>query len=92
VLPELIDRHTTAGDAWADTAYRSKADGRFLAGRLLRSFDHLAELVEQKAAALEPAKREKPFAALAPARSPSPPAHRLPRRRSKPGPRLPPGS
>jgi Transposase DDE domain len=40
LLPELIDRHNTAGDVWADTAYRSKANERFLAGRLLRSQIH----------------------------------------------------
>src|SRR5262249_54243840 len=37
LLPELIDTSNTAGDVWADTAYRSKANERFLAGRLLRS-------------------------------------------------------
>lgn len=37
VLPELIDRDNTAGEVWADTAYRSQANERFLAGCLLRS-------------------------------------------------------
>jgi transposase, IS5 family len=40
VLPELIDRNNTGGDVWADTAYRSKANERFLADRLLRSQIH----------------------------------------------------
>ena len=40
LLPELIDRHNTAGEVWADTAYRSKANERFLASRLLRSQIH----------------------------------------------------
>ena len=40
LLPELIDRNNTAGDVWADTAYRSKANGKFLANRLLRSQIH----------------------------------------------------
>ena len=31
LLPELIDRNNTAGDVWADTAYRSKANEKFLA-------------------------------------------------------------
>ena len=35
LLPELIDTDNTASDVWADTAYRSKANERFLAGRLL---------------------------------------------------------
>jgi IS5 family transposase len=40
LLPELIDADNTAGDVWADTAYRSKANERFLAGRLMRSQIH----------------------------------------------------
>ena len=40
VLPELIDRNNTGGDVWADTAYRSKANEKFLADRLLRSQIH----------------------------------------------------
>ena len=40
VLPEVIDRNNTASDVWADTAYRSKANEKFLAGRLLRSQIH----------------------------------------------------
>jgi len=40
LLPELIDRHNTAGDVWADTAYRSQANEKFLADRLLRSQIH----------------------------------------------------
>ena len=40
MLPELIDTNNTAGDVWADTAYRSKANESFLAGRLLRSQIH----------------------------------------------------
>ncbi len=32
LLPELIDTNNTAGDVWADTAYRSKANENFLAG------------------------------------------------------------
>ena len=39
-LPELIDKNNTAGDVWADTAYRSKANEAFLAGRLMRSQIH----------------------------------------------------
>src|SRR4029079_3773478 len=38
--PELIDRNNTAGDVWADTAYRSKTNEKFLADRLLRSQIH----------------------------------------------------
>jgi transposase, IS5 family len=37
---KLIDRNNTAGDVWADTAYRSKANEKFLADRLLRSQIH----------------------------------------------------
>jgi IS5 family transposase len=37
LLPELIDRNNTASDVWADTAYRSQANEKFLTGRLLRS-------------------------------------------------------
>src|SRR4029077_3367032 len=40
LLPELIDRNNTASDVWADTAYRSRANEKFLAGRLLRSQIH----------------------------------------------------
>ena len=40
LLPELIDPNNTAGDVWADTAYRSKANENFLTGRLLRSQIH----------------------------------------------------
>jgi len=40
LLPELIDRNNTASDVWADTAYRSQANEKFLAGRALRSQIH----------------------------------------------------
>lgn len=40
MLAELIDPNNTAGDVWADTAYRSQANEKFLAGRLLRSQIH----------------------------------------------------
>ena len=40
LLPELIDTNNTAGDVWADIAYRSKANESFLAGRLLHSQIH----------------------------------------------------
>ena len=40
LLPELIDPNNTASNVWADTAYRSKANEKFLAGRLLRSQIH----------------------------------------------------
>ena len=40
LLPDLIDRNNTASDVWADTAYRSKANEKFLADRLLRSQIH----------------------------------------------------
>jgi transposase, IS5 family len=40
LLPELIDPNNTASDVWADTAYRSKANEKFLADRLLRSQIH----------------------------------------------------
>ena len=40
LLPELIDTNNTASDVWADTAYRSQANEKFLAGRLLRSQIH----------------------------------------------------
>jgi hypothetical protein len=33
LLSELIDRNNTAGDVWADTAYRSQANEALLAGR-----------------------------------------------------------
>jgi hypothetical protein len=39
-LPELIDTNNTASEVWADTAYRSQANERFLEGRLLRSQIH----------------------------------------------------
>ena len=40
LLPELIDPNNTASDVWADTAYRSKANEKVLADRLLRSQIH----------------------------------------------------
>src|SRR5262244_3630182 len=40
LLPQLIDRNNTAGDVWADTAYRSRKNEKFLASRLLRSQIH----------------------------------------------------
>jgi transposase, IS5 family len=40
LLPELIDMNNTASQVWADTAYRSKANERFLADRLMRSQIH----------------------------------------------------
>jgi IS5 family transposase len=40
LLPEVIDTSNTAGDVWADTAYRSKANETFLASRMLRSQIH----------------------------------------------------
>jgi IS5 family transposase len=40
LLPAVIDTNNTAGDVWADTAYRSKANENFLAGHLLRSQIH----------------------------------------------------
>jgi hypothetical protein len=40
LLPELVDRNNTASDVWADTAYRSQANEKFLTGRLLRSQIH----------------------------------------------------
>jgi Transposase DDE domain len=40
LLPELIDRDNTASEVWADTAYRSKANEKYLADRLLRSLIH----------------------------------------------------
>jgi IS5 family transposase len=40
LLPKLIDPNNTASPVWADTAYRSQANERFLAGRLLRSQIH----------------------------------------------------
>ena len=40
LLPELIDPNNTAGEVWADTAYRSQANEKFLAGRVLRSQIH----------------------------------------------------
>ena len=40
MLPELIDPNNTASKVWADTAYRSQANEKFLTGRLLRSQIH----------------------------------------------------
>jgi transposase, IS5 family len=40
LLSELIDPNNTASEVWADTAYRSRANERFLADRLLRSQIH----------------------------------------------------
>src|SRR5215469_372609 len=40
LLPHLNDTTTTAGDVWADTAYRSRNNEKFLASRLLRSQIH----------------------------------------------------
>jgi transposase, IS5 family len=40
LLPGLIDPNNTASDVWADTAYRSQANEKFLAGRPLRSQIH----------------------------------------------------
>ena len=40
LLPELIDTNNTAGEVWADTAYRSQPNEKFLAGRVLRSQIH----------------------------------------------------
>jgi IS5 family transposase len=40
LLPELVDPNNTASEVWADTAYRSQANEKFLAGRLLRSQIH----------------------------------------------------
>ena len=40
LLSQLIDRNNTAGDVWADTAYRSRKNEKFLASRLLRSQIH----------------------------------------------------
>jgi hypothetical protein len=40
LLPELVDTSNTASDVWADTAYRSQANEKFLAGRVLRSQIH----------------------------------------------------
>jgi len=40
LLPELIDRTNTASGVWADTAYRSRSNEKFLASRLLRSQIH----------------------------------------------------
>jgi IS5 family transposase len=39
-LPALISKANTAGDVWADTAYRSKANERHLAENGLRSRIH----------------------------------------------------
>ena len=49
LLPELIDSNNTAGDVWADTAYRSQANEKFLAGRLLRSQIHVLGAVYEQA-------------------------------------------
>ena len=40
LLPRLIDKHNTASDLWADTAYRSKANEKYLADNGLRSQIH----------------------------------------------------
>ncbi len=40
LLPELLDKTNTAGDVWADTAYRSKANEKHLADNGLRSRLH----------------------------------------------------
>jgi transposase, IS5 family len=40
LLPQLIDQNNTGSDVWADTAYRSQANEKFLARRLLRSQIH----------------------------------------------------
>src|ERR1700744_2285116 len=40
VLPELIDRNNTASEVWADTAYRSQANEKYLPAPLLRSQIH----------------------------------------------------
>ena len=40
LLPELIDKDNTAGDVWADTAYRSTANEKYLANHALRSQIH----------------------------------------------------
>ena len=40
LLPELIDINNTASEVWADTAYRSQANEKFLADRVLRSQIH----------------------------------------------------
>jgi hypothetical protein len=40
LLPELIDKDNTAGDVWADTAYRSTANEKYLANYALRSQIH----------------------------------------------------
>ena len=40
LLPQLIDRNNTAGDVWADTAYRSTANEKYLANHALRSQIH----------------------------------------------------
>jgi hypothetical protein len=40
LLPELIDKDDTAGDVWADTAYRSTANEKYLANHALRSQIH----------------------------------------------------
>jgi transposase, IS5 family len=40
LLPRLIDRNNTASEVWADTAYRSTANEKFLADNALRSQIH----------------------------------------------------
>ena len=40
VLPALIDKNNTSSEVWADTAYRSQANEKYLAGHLLRSQIH----------------------------------------------------
>jgi transposase, IS5 family len=39
-LPDLIDKDNTASDVWADTAYRSQANEKYLSGKGLRSQIH----------------------------------------------------
>jgi hypothetical protein len=64
LLSELIDRNNTAGDVWADTAYRSKANEKFLADRMLRSQIH-----RKKPKSLP---RRRPGASRCPAAPPAP--------------------
>lgn len=40
VLPDVIDKNNTASDVWADTAYRSTANEKYLADNGLRSQIH----------------------------------------------------
>ena len=39
-LPDLIDKDNTASDVWADTAYRSQTNEKYLSGKGLRSQIH----------------------------------------------------